>query len=240
MLNLTLGDVVFEDVERLARHIEDRGLNGHVEHLGQGHPAQWYLDRLPPKPDERRAASAWLWDAATLLVQRSDEPSVLSMACAICGGSRSEAFFEAVLDRLEGGASPLPEAVRGTVVQMLPAWFPATHGRLGPRVRAFLSASGPLDTYVEALLAADPDGALFEACARAAQTRELTEVVARRVAGALCRGRQEELIDLAERLTPAPTSVREAFRDKVQARDNAWYTTHVVALEQALGLATGT
>lgn len=233
---LTLGGVAFADVEQLADHLEDRGRRGLLEHPGQGHPAQWYLDRLPRNQAERESAEACLWDAATRLIKRSDEPSVLSMAGAVCGACRSEPFFHAVLDRLEGLESPLPAEVSAMFVQMLPAWFPATHARLGPRIRSYLLASGRHDERVEVLLAADPDGELLEEFERAAQTHQLTETVARRVAGALCRGRRAELLDAARRLAPAERSVREAFRNKVKARAADWFANHGPSLGQALDL----
>lgn len=236
MTYLTLGDVAFADLEGLARHMEDRGLKGLLEHPGQSHPADWYVDRLPRVGAEREAAETILWQAATLLMERSDDSGVLSVAWALCGNCQDPSFFEALLDRLEGFETALPTAAIQPFVDMLPNHFPATHPLLGPRIRAYLAASGRHNLRVEVLLAQDPGNELLDEVDKAVATSQLTESVAKRVASKLCRGRHGELLDAAGRLAPASVGVREAFQDKVARRGGTWFAQHQRDLEHALGL----
>lgn len=233
---LTLGEVTFDDVDALADHMEDRGERGALEHRGQTHPAQFYLDRLPTDADAREAAEQALWQAATRLVERADDPGVLSMAWAVCGNCQDPAFFEAVLDRLEGFEDPLPTEVQSAFVDLLPNHFPATHPLIGPRVRSYTKSAGLHNTRVEVLIAKDPSDELLEEVEKAASAGQLTEPVAQRVATRLARGKPAGLLDAARRMRSAGVSVREAYRDKVAVRAKAWFAQHERDLESALGL----
>ncbi len=236
MPDIQLGELRYASVEDLAEDIEARALRG-VTQPWQVTVAQVWLDSLSTEPRLRRAQSRALWRAATRLLGRSAAPEVLRVATELSGGATDLALYETILDRLEARDPALTAPLRARLAQLLVAHFPASHGRLGPRVRAWLAADGHADARVEALLAADPDGELLDALEQAAHTGALSSAVAGRVAATLARKQPDRVLEAATRIRGGPEAPRRAFSKRVARLGPTAGVPPVARVKLALGFA---
>lgn len=99
----------FADAEALAADMEERALQGAVDHRGQDYPYEHFLDNWLGEERDAEGVRQALAEAGTLLLERSSEPDVLEMVFMLLVDVPSPAFYHVLIDRMEGRPAPLPE-----------------------------------------------------------------------------------------------------------------------------------
>lgn len=102
---ITLGRQTFHTLAELVADLRHRGSGGVVDNPAQYYPVDHYHAMWWNKPDARQAVH----EAATELLAESEDPGVL-LLCAHLGPGPHTPYLHTLLQRLETGHPPIPDA----------------------------------------------------------------------------------------------------------------------------------
>jgi len=198
----------------LAAAIRRRVLAGTLDHPGQTHPVEHYLDR----GTEVRPA---LYDAALLLVD-DDDPTVLTNVLHLAAGHPDEAFWAALVARLDGSGPALPDGLAERVAAEVANPAARSDALRGKAIAAFVALGLP-EQVLRLQLEKGSTSARVTAVAKAAIQRRLDASLASFAGWTLAdEDGAGAVLGAAAALWTCPEEVRAAFRDGAVEADPAW------------------
>jgi len=221
---VTIARRKYTSAAELAEVIRDRVVGGVLGHPGHAHPSEQFMSLGD-------AGDAAVHEALLLLVDAPEKVLVEALV-HLSYGHEKQAFWEALLARLEGTGPALPEGSEHAVGRHLVDAI--AEGPLLDRGIKAYEAHGMADHVLRVRLQTGTTSERIAALAKAAVLGQLDAGLAKRAGRAIARQDGEAVLDGAAALFNADEDVRAAYRAGASRGDGSW--THRDDLTRALRL----
>lgn len=219
---ITIADTWYESLEQLVQDIEQRGRHGLVDHPGQEHAAD-HFDAAAPFEGAVGEAMA---QACEELARTTRNTDVLGMVFELWRNWPRSAFYETLLERLEGDSLPTSKGRSGakpkrdTLERLADSAVDRLPG-LAERANDVFVAQGRMDLVLSRALDRDDPAGVLSALQTAASAGAVDLYQAGHAAIILCRA-PELLVPGAEALANQKNAVKDDFLKEVREGASQW------------------